>query len=613
MNKIIQQVLTLVTLCWVLTGCSGENLIQEYGEGTGHLYLTLGSVDVELSSTTRAEAGSLPEDLIPKAEDFMIDLQMGNESVEGFPKKYSELTAEGIELMAGGYTVTAYCGENDLIQATPYFSTSVQVQILPGKPTEATLNAALANAMLTPAVSESLQNHYTDWTLTIKAGDASMTLANKEKSDGYLFVQAGQVVNAVFEGTNILGKETSHEWTVVSPAVAQTKYVIQCDPDIPVFSFGLNTTTEHTTDQSGLLNGTKVSLSFGDLSNVPLSLITNWKATLVNEAGEVVRSYSTSDFNSTGEMAIENNWPYLPQGNYTLKYSYTIDGNEVNEEATANEAKTVTMPLPTFNAEVSAQTSYSVYQSQGAVAANETDGSGIFNISLTTNISPDILGNEKYADLLSATYSLDSGENSTEKSPVFQNLQWGKRTLTASASFDSSKESTSSVECEVTGIPYKGDYTNQSPFNDTKNPWICVGSGEYWGERGYILFEYYNYLFGTDIRHNCYVFSPAFKLSTSIDINYSTKIAYFTTGLGNPSIDIYTGVSEKTDNSIRDNVTSIKRINSNNNPGDDKFAIISYDTTIGNNYRICISHDGGVDGNGAENWLTFKALEVLYR
>lgn len=617
MKKIIQQVLTLTILCWMMAGCSGENLIQEDGEGTGYLHLTLGSVDVELTSTTRAEAGTLPEGLIPKAEDFMIDIQMGNESVEGFPKKYSELTTEGIELKVGGYTVTAYCGENELIQATPYFSTSVQVQILPGNPTEVTLNAALANAMLTSAVSESLQNHYTDWTLTVKAGDTSMPLANKEESDGYLFAQAGQSINAVFEGTNLLGNETSHEWTVVSPAVAQTKYVIQCNPDIPVFSFGLNATAEHTTDQSGYLNGTKVSLSFGDLSNVPLSLITNWKATLVNEAGEVVRSYSTSNFSNTGEMAIENNWPYLPQGSYTLKYSYTIDGNEVNEEATANEAKTITMPLPNFEAEVSAQTSYSVYQSQGAAAANETDGSGIFNISLTTNIAPDILGNEKYADLLNATYSLDSGESSTEKSPVFQNLQWGKRTLTASASFDGSKESTSSVECEVTGIPYKGDYTNQSPFDDTVNPWISVGSGEYWGEVGYILFQYYKTFLWNRVTHNCHVFSPAFQVPTTtmIDVSYSTKVVYFTTGASGNSIDVYTGVSKGTDNSVKDKTTSINRIfiAAGQKPNDDKFTIISDNTQIGNNYRICISHDGIEDENQAENWLTFKSLEVLYR
>ena len=500
MNKIIQQVLTLATLCWVLTGCSGENLLQEYEEGRGYLCLTLGSVDVELSSTTRAEAGFLPEDLIPEVEDFMIDIQMGKESVEGFPKKYSELTA-GVELMAGGYTVIAYHGENKPIQDTPYFSGSSTVQIYPGETASTTINATLANAMLMPDVTENLKNHYTDWTLTVKAGDASMTLANKEESDGYLFAQAGQSVNAVFEGTNLLGNETSHEWTVVSPAVAQTKYVIQCDPDIPIFSFELNAVAEHTANQSGYVNGTKVSLSFGDLSNVPLTLITNWKATLVNEAGEVVRSYSTSDFSSTGEMAIENNWPYLPQGNYTLKYSYTIDGNEVNEEATANEAKTVTMPLPTFNAEVSAQTSYSVFQSQGTAAANETDGSGIFNISLTTNIAPDILGNEKYADLLNATYSLDSGESSTEKSPVFQNLQWGKRTLTASASFDGSN-STSSVECEVTGIPY---YIS---FNGNTNPenWTLSNNGKC-GDRLVLK------------RGDAYALSPKFYTPSDVNVN----------------------------------------------------------------------------------------------
>lgn len=609
MKKILRQIMALATLCWVMASCSDDTFNQEYGEGMGYLHLTLGKVDVELTSTTKADAGSLPDDLIPTTADFMIDIKQGSISAEGFPKKYSELTEEGVELKAGGYTVTAYYGENETIQTTPYFSDSSTVEIYPGKSTSATINAVLANAMLVPAVSESLQNHYSDWTLTVKSGDVSMTLADKDKSDGYLFAKAEQPVNAVFEGTNLLEKETSQEWTVISSATAQTKYVIQCDPDIPVFSFGLNAVAEHTTDQSGYLNGTKVSLSFGDLSNVPLSLISNWKATLVNATGEIVRSYTTTDFSRTGEMAIENEWPYLPQGNYTLKYSYTIDGNEVSEEATAAEAKTITMPLPTFEAEVSAQTSYSVYTTQGAAAANETDGSGIFDIATTTTISPEILSNEKYSNLLSVTYSLDSGESSTEESPVFQNLQWGTRKLTAFALFDGNSVS-SSIDCDVTGIPYKGDYTNYSPFDNTVNPWISVGSGEYWEGRGYILFQYY---FSTS--YNCYVFSPAFKLPTSVDIRYSTKVAYFTTGtaIGNQSIDIYTGVSDKTNDSVKDKTVPINRIKSNSNPGDDQFTIISDNTTIGNNYRVCISHDGQRDGNAAQNWLTFKSLEVLYR
>lgn len=472
MKKILRQIMTLATLCWVMASCSDDTFNQEYGEGMGYLHLTLGKVDVELSSTTKADADSLPDDLIPTTADFMIDIKQGSISAEGFPKKYSDLTG-GVELKAGGYTVTAYYGENETVQTTPYFSGTSTVEIYPGKSAETTINAVLANAMLVPAVSESLQNHYSDWTLTVKVDEDEIKLADKENTDGCLFVQAGQSAKAVFKGTNIIENNTLHEWTIFSSAAARTKYVIQCDPDIPVFSFGLNAVAEHTTDQSGYLNGTKVSLSFGDLSNVPTTLISNWKATLVNATGEIVRSYTTSDFSRTGEMAIENEWPYLPQGNYTLKYSYTIDGNEVNEEATAAEAKTVTMPLPTFEAEVSAQTSYSVYTSQGATAANETDGSGIFDIATTTNISPEILNNEKYSDLFSVTYSLSSGGSSTEESPVFQNLQWGTHKLTAFVMFDKSSVNPS-IDCEVTGIPY---YIS---FNGNTNPanWTLSNNGK---------------------------------------------------------------------------------------------------------------------------------------
>lgn len=612
MKKMIRQIMALATLCWVMASCSDETFNQE--EGMGYLRLTLGKVDVELTSTTKADAVSLPDELIPQTfDDFMIDIKQGNYSVEGFPKKYSTLTGGVVELKAGGYTVTAYYGENEPIQETPYFSGSSTIQINPGQAASATINAALANAMLVPSVSTSLQNHYKDWTLTVKVDEDEIKLADNENTDGCLFVQAGQSAKAVFKGTNIIENNTLHEWTIFSSAAARTKYVIQCDPDIPVFSFGLNAVAEHTTDQSGYLNGTKVSLSFGDLSNVPTTLISNWKATLVNATGEIVRSYTTSDFSRTGEMAIENEWPYLPQGNYTLKYSYTIDGNEVNEEATAAEAKTVTMPLPTFEAEVSAQTSYSVYTSQGATAANETDGSGIFDIATTTTISPDILSNEKYSNLLSITYSLDSGESRAEESPVFQNLQWGTRKLIAFALFDGNN-ATSSVDCEVTGIPYKGDYTNHSPFDDTVNPWISVGSGEYWEKYGYLLFQYSGTI-STSIKYNSYVFSPAFQVPAIVDVSYSTKVAYFTWGSASNSIEVYTGVGEKTDNSIKDKTTSIDKffVAGGGVPDDDKFTVISDNTTIKNNYRVCISHNSNANKNWADNWLIFKSLEVLYR
>lgn len=451
MNKIIHKVLTLITLCWMMAGCSGESLIHEHGEGTGCLYLTLGSVDVELSSMTRAETSSLPEELIPQAEDFMIDIQMGNESVEGFPKKYSELTTEGVELTAGGYTVTAYCGDNNPIQATPYFSTSVQVQILPGKATETTLNAVLANAMLTPAVSESLQNHYKEWALTIKVGNASETLANNEKTNDYLFVQAGKPVNAVFEGTNILGKETSHEWVVVSPAVAQTKYVIQCDPDLSVFSnIHLTATATHTYAE-GSLTGTDVILNL-DANGAPLELVDAWNIQLLYN-GISIRTYTAKPESNT-LMTVTEGWPYVPQGT-TLAASIHL---QTGETIDLTSAVLDEIPQPEFTVTVSGNTSYSVYQSSGADAANTKDGSSIFDITSTATIAPEISDNPNYSNILKVIYTTDSGQTSGELPfgtiSQLNSLVWQKHALTATVSFDDVSIDSPSLECDVTGLPY---------------------------------------------------------------------------------------------------------------------------------------------------------------
>ena len=64
MKKMIRQIMALATLCWVMASCSDETFNQE--EGMGYLRLTLGKVDVELTSTTKADAVSLPDELIPR-------------------------------------------------------------------------------------------------------------------------------------------------------------------------------------------------------------------------------------------------------------------------------------------------------------------------------------------------------------------------------------------------------------------------------------------------------------------------------------------------------------------------------------------------------------------
>lgn len=470
--------MALVTLCLALASCSDDTFNREYGEGMGYLRLQLGKVDVDLSSTTRAEAGSLPNELIPATADFMIDIKQGSTSVDDFPKKYSELSEEGIELKAGAYTVIAYSGENEPIQDTPYFSGSSTIEIYPGKSAETTINAALANAMLVPAVSESLRNHYENWTLTIKAGKSSMKLADNENADGYLFTPAGQSVNAVFEGTNRLGKETSpHEWTVISPAVAQTKYVIQCDPDLSIFSNIQLTATATHTYADNVLTGTNVTLNIED-NGAPLELVDSWNIQLFYN-GKPIRTYAAKPENGT-LMEVTDGWPYVPQGS-TLTASIHLRTGETIDITSAILEE---IPKPEFTTTVSGNTSYSVYQNSGAEEANKKDGSSIFDINATATIAQEIL--ENYSDLLKVTYTIDDNEQSTKESTFgipteFNSLAWQKHTLTASVTFDGVEITSSPVECDVTGLPYtpsamvEADWENASWNYRYENGTIQLG------------------------------------------------------------------------------------------------------------------------------------------
>ena len=444
----------MMLACLLMVGCQEEELVPDYGEGVGYLRLKLGKVDVELSSTTKAEAGELPEELVPETTDnFMVDVKMGKNSVEGFPKKYSEIGTEGIALNAGTYTVTAYYGENELIQTEPYFEGSASVEIFPGEGDEAKITASLANAMLEPAVSESLQKHYSDWTLTVKVGNESLKLADNESSDGYLFAKAGQEVKAVFEGTNLLENETSQEWTVVSPAKAQTKYVIQCDPDLSAFNnIKISATAKHTYDAENMLTGTDVTLSM-EGNNAPLDLVDGWNIQLLYN-NTAIRTYTSKPEDGT-LMNVADGWPYVPQGS-TLAASIHLQTGEMINLTSVEIAE---IPQPEFTATVSGSTNYSVYKASGADAANAKDGSSIFDIAATASIAPEISGSSNYANILKVAYTTDSGQDSGELQygtiSQFNSLAWQKHALSATISFDGVEKTSAAVECDVTGLPYK--------------------------------------------------------------------------------------------------------------------------------------------------------------
>lgn len=466
MKRIIQQVLVLLILCWMMPSCSDDTFNQESGEGTGYLCLTLGSVDVEFSSSTRAETISLPDELIPAAADFMVDIQKDGIPVEGFPKKYSEMNAL-LELTVGSYIVNVYHGENDLLQKVPYFfGTSSTIQVFPGKQKDITVNVTMANAMLVPKVSENLQKHYKTWMLTAKVGDKSMILANKNNSDGYLFAQAGKSVNVLFEGTNLLEKETMQAWNIASSAAARTKYIVQCDPDLSVFSNIQLTAIPTHTYSEGTLTGTDVTMNI-DAKGAPLELIDRWDIKLLYNA-TTIRNYTEKPENGVS-MNVTDGWPYVPQGS-TLSASIHLQTGETFDLTSAILEE---IPLPEFTATVSGNTSYSVYKTLGAEQANAKDGSSIFDINATASIASDITNNSNYSNILKVNFSTDSGQNSGDllygAATQFNALAWQKHTLYAVVSFDGVEKTSSALDCHVTGLPYAPTEMIQADWELTNN------------------------------------------------------------------------------------------------------------------------------------------------
>ena len=215
------------------------------------------------------------------------------------------------------------------------------------------------------------------------------------------------------------------------------------------------------------LVGTDVTLKL-NIPAVTQKHVTAVSIEIKNSAGQVVRSSSNTAL--TQKLSATQDWPYLPQGTYTVSGTYTLVDGKVKAIAPTS----FTSPAPTFAVTSYAYTSYTKYQTSGASAANAVTGDAICDItSATVAISDAILNNSKYASLKGGfSYALDG--NATTSAKV-TNQSWGKHTVTATYTFDGAACS-GSTDCHVTGLPYtanpptnSGNYAWGSNFQTTLN------------------------------------------------------------------------------------------------------------------------------------------------
>lgn len=217
------------------------------------------------------------------------------------------------------------------------------------------------------------------------------------------------------------------------------------------------------TYEGGVLVGTKLDV------NLKIDGFTSYVSDLqfdVKKGETTVRSYSSASVASSTVSLTHSDYadyPYLPQGDYTISGSYKRpDG--ISQSISGS----FTVPAPTFTVNTpSAHTSYDTYKNSGATAANDESGTTIYGITNNgVTISSDIL--TKYASLSGGySYTIDGNAASAGDNA---NQSWAAHEVAAKFTFDGVTNTSSALTCYVTGLPFvdsniTGDYSGWTTSN----------------------------------------------------------------------------------------------------------------------------------------------------
>lgn len=230
--KSIHYIIYMAFAALSFTACQEEELFADYGEGTGTLMLSGIEVVSEVGDIqTRA---SMNDADIPSADEFTIELLDAN--TQEFVQKLELNTRYNLEV--GSYLVRAYYGDKEAMSKTPYFFAEKSLTVADGKAETLPLRPTLACAIIQPRVAEDLEAQYNNYTLTIletsnSKEPVSEVLVNGE--DFYVAGGADRTYSLTLAGQNKLGEEVSHTWTY-SDLAACTRYIVNCNPDLPSFS-----------------------------------------------------------------------------------------------------------------------------------------------------------------------------------------------------------------------------------------------------------------------------------------------------------------------------------------------------------------------------------------
>lgn len=297
---------------------------------------------------------------------------------------------------------------------------------------------------------------------SVASGSQSLTMSGSFSAGStfYFVAVPGDISGFSIQVTTKNGATfTRTSVKTISVAAGALKYIGTID-----FKSEPSAVAEHTYE-NGVLTGTRIALNLG-MPDMMGEYVTDLNATLVDADKRQYRAISSkSNVSGVVNMAVRNGAVYVPKGDYTLTYSYKMNG--VLEEKTLN----VTVPAPEFTVSAFAETSYSRYINNDATANTYfSTPYEVKNIAYSVSISDEVLeqfglsecsgavtavsGGAKYAST-DESASVNMNKSAFYSNPGVTNVPIGEYSVSASATFDGVSKSSPTSTIYITGLPYK--------------------------------------------------------------------------------------------------------------------------------------------------------------
>ena len=276
----------------------------------------------------------------------------------------------------------------------------------------------------------------------------------------------------------------------------------------------------------GDLNGTDLKI---DEASIPYNVKSNCTFTLNNSNGDTIHSFTSLQF--VGADATDG-WPYLPQGQYTLIATATVNGKEISSMTP------IEVPAPEFGVTFkNAYTSYDKYKgtnniSQSTSEANTCDPDMLKGSGVSCTISSQLMGNQKYSKSFKVHKrdetpigNIKTEFSSNDFTHDIDGLNWTSYEVASSFTFDGVTKTSGYKTHHITGLPYDLSKAPQ------KDKWTLSGGEAEWDN---------NYIHLDHATEN----SATLKLSVIGSINVSLKTSfsiYTPTRFGSPSLTISAG------------------------------------------------------------------------